>query len=508
MYMDDDGEFYPLGVTLMNLLMWWWKDNAKARAQLKYCVDTGVDYVRLFSSVNWGPDASVDPRWPNYDANFIDCVETIYNEYGLRVHLGVFAGADSWFNNDKNAFVAHMHRICALVKPRSHMFLDFEIVNEGSVTFESDALPADKGKDILRTLTQIAVAESGLTFIGVTSDVPGEPDDRMKPLQVVQTIGWGATEAIAQMARTPSDGGWYEVSQPASDWKRYPQPVHHNEDVGPGASSVTEYDPIKLTTLRATSIMFGGGAWLLHNGAGISGIATPGNANHPPVPANLWETQNIDAIMRGVRGLDRFLPSRATDGRYVDMRLRGAMIGCTAYTKGAPDGAYRAWLCVQDQNWWAIVAGIRGSVSFTPLRSGTMTAYDILNGPVGSLTFAAGQGFSAAPTARDSAGLGTLIIRGTFTDASPIADVPVGVNAWGAWFNDVKTRHGLSVLNQESCEIYDAEISLLGGEGQKDSAGNYRGRCYAPSGNPADLYGKYFDMGTMGGALAFVPRVL
>jgi hypothetical protein len=497
--LDDDGEYYPLNTNIFfNAIYWLDADYEKLRRGLRWARSHGVDDVRAFLTLHFG-NVSVDPRRPDWESLVTRFFDLVYDEFEMRVTPSV-VGPDYWLRTMAD-YETYAHRAARLIHDRATKIRGVEICNEASVT----GLP----KDILRRVTEIIVAESGVALIGATSDVPGEPDDRSKPMQVLQTRAWGCTQAIAQMGRTGADLGWYQVAQPPADWRRYPDPYDHNEPFGPGASSAGSYEPIHLATNRAISIMFGGAAWTLHNGGGIDGLAHAADANHPAVPANPDETQNIDAIMEAVRGVDRWLPPQATDGRYQDMRLQGAMVGCDAWSRGAPQGAYRAWFQLhEDGSWWAVVAGIRGSVTLRPTRSGTLDAFDILEGPVNAATFEPGQSVRLTPTTHDHNELGTLILRGQFTDDAPAPPnaVPWGRAEWGVWFAEVKQRHGLSTLTQAACEIFDAELWLLAGEGEKDSFQQYRGRGYCPTGDPANLYGKYFDMGSFGGPLIYVPR--
>jgi len=493
MWADDHGEFYPLGGVLMNLLMWWRRDQAHARHNLEVLQNQLADYVRIFTSVDWGADLSVDPRWPDYDENFIRCVEACYTEYGLRIHLSVFAGADSWFGTDPTKYEAHCDRIGRLVAGREHMFLDKEAVNEASVTGIPSLMnvprPTPMAAGLLERVARAVNTRIPIALSGATSDPPLAHEDRSKPQQVAPSLAWGCTTGIAQMARYATADGWDEALVPPWIWRRFPVHVHHNEPVGPGASSYAEYDPVRLATLRAAGLICGVGAFVLHNGAGISGVATPGDANHPPVPANLDEMQNIAAIAAALRGLDRWLPPQGTDGALVNGLLPGSMLECSTWRSGhGSDGAYAAYASVREPDVWAVLGGIWTAVTVKMNRAGQLQAYDIVDGLVWEGSFAAGDGLRLAPTALDEHDRGTLILRGTFTDANPMPPTPATTDDWHAWLDDVRARYALGHPDQMAQAVVDGQACYYNAEVQQNSAGDRRGRLYLPSPDPANPY--------------------
>lgn len=483
MFADEHGEWYPYGGVLMNLLYWWRKDRTHAHRQLATLNEELADYVRIFTSVYWG-DLSVDPQWPDYEATFIDCVECCYHDYGLRIHLSVFAGADPWFGTDAAKYEAHCDRIGRLVAGREAMFLDKEAVNEASVTGIPDM-------QLMERIARAVNTRIPLALSGATSDMPTPHTDRGKPQQVAESLAWGCTTGIAQMGRYGTADGWDEALMPPWQWRRFPVPIHHNEPVGPGASSHAEYDPVRLATLRATGILCGVGAFVLHNAAGISGVATPGDATHPSVPANLDEMAHIVAINAACRGVDRFLPAHGTDGSLVNCTLEGSMLyasPCWRTSNQYAGGCYAAYASVREPDFWAVIGGIAGSVQIRSARAGELAAYDLVGGLVLETTMQAGEVLTLSPTTLDAGGRGTIILRGSFSDASPMPPTPTTTDAWHAWLNDVRARFNLVYPDQRSQQIIDGQACFYGAEVQTDSGGSYRGRLYLPSPVPTNPY--------------------
>lgn len=278
---DDTGPFYPLGATLFWAPRGWKFERERVQQNLQFLAKKGTDYVRFLGEVPWqGND--IDPNWPDYEQVMGELVDYIYDVCGMRSQVTLTGGGSF----DKLQLVEKWIRIA---QGRNHKIQSFECSNE-SFQNGPDNATIDRMAGQLRAATNQLVAPSS----------PAGFD----PNSVKALMGASSNFITAHLDRSPGDNGWRHVRQ-TWDFKDVNVPTDHNEPGGPASSVASYTDPLQLVMLRASGIMCGAGAFVLHNGAGVSGQPDPNRGRTP----NLWEMPNIDAIMDAVRAVDSILPT-------------------------------------------------------------------------------------------------------------------------------------------------------------------------------------------------------
>ncbi|HMV66506.1 MAG TPA: NBR1-Ig-like domain-containing protein [Myxococcota bacterium] len=308
--LDESGPFNGLGTTLFWAPWAYRHDRARLEQNLQFIADAGVDYIRVLGSVGsdapWPADSwddrPIDPRWPDYDAVIAGLTDLAWDRYGLRVQWTVFGGVD--FTPTPTDRTALIDRFIAMSRGREQKIILFETANE---PFQN-GFSGPGGIAELRALTQ-RLNDNVDILVGAGAYGEGP--------ELCQVYDGGVADiAIMHYDRTNNfgDGVWRPVRQPWGYWElegacapaTLPPTAANNEPIGPYASVAEDRDPLRLVMAAAVTWIAGQPLYVLHTGAGVRG---GGQADRDRGrPANLWEVENIDATLAGLRNLRARLP--------------------------------------------------------------------------------------------------------------------------------------------------------------------------------------------------------
>lgn len=288
-FVDDTGAFFPLGASLFWALWGWKHDRARTEQNLQLLMEYGFDYIRIFGEVggsSWA-DRTIDPRDSDYESLLADLLDTLYNTYGMRAELTVFAGGTS------APVDLVVNKVLNVIRARPHTILSLEAANEAFQNFPDH--------DLLRS-----VVRELRSFGGLVASSSQE--------------AWLATGALdnditntftLHTDRGVGDGDWRKVRQPW-DAKEFRVPGSNNEPPGPQSSVSMLTDPLRLVMLRAVGILCGMAGFVLHTGAGVrgGGAADLGTGkDYLPRKANIWEYgEQLDTLVSPLRSLDALIP--------------------------------------------------------------------------------------------------------------------------------------------------------------------------------------------------------
>jgi hypothetical protein len=132
-----------------------------------------------------------------------------------------------------------------------------------------------------------------------------------------------------------------------------------------------------LAMYRATSLISGCAAFVLHNGAGVYGRANPALNR----PANLWEVPGIDPIMQAVRDIDQYLPVGVENWSKLNSGWKGSPLVPDAFwPDGADHGCVRVYSAVRRPDYLTVVLGVKRAVALWSLYQADVTIQDPLGG--------------------------------------------------------------------------------------------------------------------------------
>jgi hypothetical protein len=396
-FVDDDGTFYPLGATMMWSLWGWKNDRARLQQNLQFLKQHHWDYVRILGEVDWAAE-TIDPNWPDYQQVLGELIDYAYDVCGLRTELTLVGGVgDPLTLAQKVAPVINAGR--------QHKILDVEIANESSLRPVTLQQLQDAGRYLVQNIPNLVALSSaeGLSVYAPSGTWPGDYGPTLVP-QGIATLG------TVHMDRTFGDDGWRETRQPW-DFKDLPFPVSHNEPIGPRSSVAEETDPMRLAMLRAVGLINGVGAFVLHNGSGVTGQVDPAHNR----PANLWEVPGIDDIMNVVRGIDDWMPQRAGEGQHWNNGWAGdPWVADAFWGDGADHGVNRNYSASTPDGWISTEAGVKDHVVLTASRHSRVEIFDIVKGKTLEVELQAGQTLTLTPDSRDDHGYGAFIIVGHY----------------------------------------------------------------------------------------------
>jgi hypothetical protein len=316
---DDTGIFHPLGVTLFWALYGWKFERSRILEHFDFISSHGFDYVRILGEVDW-TGRSIEPSWPDYPQVIRDCVDTAYDRYGLRTEITVVGGRQ--FDKDTGARrfdpPTLALRVAQALTGAEHKVMHYECANEWS---RLDKVSMDDLFDMAQVLVAatpniVALSDPG----GEREHFADDPDDDVEADadqlaedkveafsgyddMIAVTKAAGASGYVRHPRRSSHDAGWSHVRQ-GYDFKDFPGATWNNEPEGPQSSVVSMTSPLQLACCRLLGIMCGGAGYVLHVGQGVTGMPDPAHGR----PANMWEVDNIDTIMRVVRRADALLP--------------------------------------------------------------------------------------------------------------------------------------------------------------------------------------------------------
>jgi hypothetical protein len=396
-FKDDDGNFYPLGATMFWSLWGWKNDQARLKQNLDFLKQHHWDYVRILGEVDWAGE-TIDPNWPDYQQVLGEFIDYAYDQCGLRTELTLVGGV-----GDPMAIA---QKVAPVINAgRQHKILDIEVANESYQRPVTLQQMQDTGKWLLQNTPNLVALSSaeGLSTYAPTGTWPQDYGPTLVP-QGSATLG------TVHMDRTYGDDGWRETRQPW-DFKDLPFPVSHNEPIGPRSSVAEEVNPMRLTMLRAVGLINGVGAFVLHNGSGVTGQVDPTHNR----PANLWEVPGIDDIMNAVRGLDDWMPQRAGEGQHWNNAWAGnPWVADAFWTDNADHGVNRNYTVSTVDGWISTETGVKGYVVLTSSRHARIEIFDALKGKTGEVELQAGQTLNLMPDSLDDKGYGAYVIVGHF----------------------------------------------------------------------------------------------
>jgi len=350
-FRDDAGTFYPLGATLFWAARGWKFERDRVQQNIAFLAKHGYDYFRLLGEVGW-KNNDIDPRWPDYRQVMGELIDWTYDVQGLRVEVTLMGGGTG---------VDPMHGVEAwieIARGREQKILSFEAANE---SFQN----GPDADTIHRMCGRLQQALPNLV-------APSSPAE-FSPEQVKLLAGTACNLATAHLDRTFGDDGWRAVRQ-AWDFKDVSCAVSHNEPIGPASSVRPCDDALILTMLRATGILCGGGAFVLHSGAGVSGLPDPGRGRTP----NLWEMPNIDVIMDAVRGIDAILPAGVENWTRTNDGWAAPKIPLRAAVWDAATGPVKHYAALSGDQFVQMPHGIKDRLVLEASRDCTLKAYDPL----------------------------------------------------------------------------------------------------------------------------------
>lgn len=347
-WVDDDGPFSPLGATLM------WAldglhigDSARVGKNLDYLHDNHFDYVRIMATLGWiGNDAqgqplpNIDPCWPDYEEVLADFIDATYDTYGMRTLISIMDRGVA-MNPIKIA-----RKIASIIPGREHKILYVEMSNEGN------------GVDAEQMRQMVAIIKPTGILTAPTS-WQSAPNGDLPALMSYTRANVGTSHPDRDLT-SPLDADWRQARQ-GWDASRVSFAMDLNEPVGPRSSIEENTDPLQLAMLRACGIIAGSGAFVLHNGAGVSGRIDPAHNR----PANLWEVPGIYFIEEAVRSIDQFIPEGAenwtkTQGNINDPANPLRADHCWT-DDNAAYGVVRLFSAYTDHEFVSLTLGVKGS---------------------------------------------------------------------------------------------------------------------------------------------------
>lgn len=405
-WVDDQGEFYPLGETLMWALRGQKFEPQRVRDNVKYVADKKFDFVRILGEVGWSGNDIVPCRWDDYEQVLASFLDMAYDDYGVRTELTLVGGGTGCDYMDL------ARKVVRVVRQRPEKVLALEVSNEGQI----------KDARLMLQLVTFLHAELPQHFIAATdagngigfTAPPGENPEVYGTHFYFQS---GATYATVHLSRETRlvDGYWRHVRQ-SWDFKNFAQPMSHNEPCGPRSSVAECTQPIHLVMSRAVGILNGLGAYVLHNGAGVSGQVDAARNR----PANLWEVPGIGEIMDRLRALDTILPRGAMNGlhyRCCDQREH-PLVSTNVWTGEGADPSYgvvRDYATDRgDGTFLVMPIGIKDHADMVAARACTVRIIDPLTLSEETRSLNAGERLRLVPSSRDEAGMGAFVIVGSY----------------------------------------------------------------------------------------------
>lgn len=394
-YVDDTGAWYPYGGTLM----WWLRgvkyDRARVKDNQRFLALQGCDFQRALGHVDWLGN-EIDWTWSITEEILGYGLDYSFGEFGLRTSMSLLGARLP----DADA-IELCRRFAAIVAKRPHTILDVDCGNEATV----NQMPMITLQHMAQTLR-----DAGLPHILSLTDAEHAGlnwlEVRRGDLQVR-----GANSMTSHPDRAAGDDGCRVMRQPY-DCRDLTWTIHMEEPIGPRSSVAECTDPLQLAMLRANGIAHGEGAFILHNGAGVAGQVDPAHNR----PANLWEVENIDAMMQAVRNVTRIMRPNAGEGRHWNNQLNNPFRATSIW----PDdghGANRRYTVEYADGFCAITFGVVSPAAYRCDRACRLEVFDpVIGAVIQDVLMPAGGEITLRPRTLDAFGHGAFIVKGTFTD--------------------------------------------------------------------------------------------
>ena len=321
---DDAGVFHPLGLTFFWALFGWKYERARIMAHLKWFATKRFDYLRILGEVDW-QGRSIEPLWPDYEDILQGFVDAAY-DHGMRTEVTIVGGRQFDDAGRRRMIPSTFaKRVSDALRDRAHKVMHFECCNEWN---RLDKCSMD---DLRKMGTILSMSSPNLASLSCPAgerehaQMSDEQYETLmlaedKPTQysgyddmILATKQSGCSAFTIHPRRSSHDAGWSHVRQ-GYDFKDFPGPTWNNEPEGPQSSVVSMSNPLQLACCRLLGIMCGGAGYVLHVGQGVTGVSDPAHGR----PGNMWEVDNIDAIMDAVRGCDVLMPDGIENWRVVN----------------------------------------------------------------------------------------------------------------------------------------------------------------------------------------------
>jgi len=360
---DDNGHFHALGMTMFWAYQGWTRERDRFKQNIEFLRPYDYDYVRVLGQVAW-PGWEINPDDAGYETTWGEIIDYLYDEAGLRVEFSILGDSGDY---DPLAICAKVARV---LKGREHKVMLLEMTNENKVD--------------VPTMVQMAEymrANTGVALIALSSPQGNEQ------LLIDGFHQAGCTAFTVHPERDDPDGtGWRQVRQ-AWGFKDFPGVICDNEPTGPHASIEEQSDPLVLTMMRANCHLCGAAQFILHVADMVRGQPDPAHNRQ----ANLWEIANIDAILRGPRGIDGWLAPGIENWQHTSQHGSTSRVGdqpllargiWSDNVPGEPFGVDRAYGGVSGGSWVEVLNGSKDYVELTPAHALHAEAVDPLTGAI------------------------------------------------------------------------------------------------------------------------------
>lgn len=385
---DDTGVFHPLTMTLMWAYHGWMHERDRLNENIQFLKPYNFDGVRIGAQLT-GAGWDANPLDPGYEQNMAELIDYLYAVAGLRTEL--FAVGDTGAQPMGLAI-----SIANIVRGREHKILSLEASNESHATIDEMV----EMVRFWRTSTQVPL-------LALTS-----PGDLAALLQAYDRAG--ATEFTVHTER--GGDAWRMVRQ-GRDLQQFPGIVNSNEPPGPHSSIASITAPRTLAMLRANCLIGRAPKFCLHVADMVAGQVDPAHGR----VANLWEIDNIDQILKVVRGVDRWFPEGceqwATASVHGDDQGNVTPAGPIPllpdriWSDGFDHGVDRAYALVDGGRFVQVLNGVRDRVELTARGAMDITVIDPLTGEGEHTTLADGGKWSLAGDAEPTR---AYIVTGNF----------------------------------------------------------------------------------------------
>lgn len=414
LWLDDEGQFFPLGGSLFWLLSVVRTDPGKVAKNLALFRDHRFDYVRILCEVAGGfwsqePSRVIDPRWPDYRAVLAQGIDLAW-DHGQRVELTLVGGGTPPLDGQAFDYMRLAEAVVDVVKDgRLHRVMNLEVTNENQLKDDQKLVQVlaylRKQLPHLVAGTDATNGDHGLGEVGGTTWF----FDRGANLG---TLHLQRDSRKIERAIRPIRQSW--------DFRGFGKALSANEPIGPLSSVASDSDPMRLAFNRAVGILNGTGAWVLHNGAGVYGKVDPAHGR----PADLWEVPGIDRIMAAVRGVDAWLPANLPNWQHFNHGWAGEpttadSIWIDSQAGDRDHGVVRNYQARSGGRWLAFPLGIKDRVGLRVNQASEIQVIDLAgDGVIDQRTVGAGEVVQLKPHGRpttdrdDPESWGCLLVSG------------------------------------------------------------------------------------------------
>lgn len=358
MTVDDDGPFYPLGLTFMWSLQGRKYERARYEDNYDWAASKGFDFTRPLLEVlggAWKDKLAIDPTapewadWADVVRGHLDYVRSLGMRSGITI-TGKGSKTDRvWLADQAGAIVADGREEAVIVGEMQN-----EFYNGG------DPL------DVLRKMSDAFRARAPRNLTALSSCMPGQAAAREEMKSASRAAGVSSLHDHTERAGEGPEGdyGWRDGRQPYNATGDGPLQTADWEGSGPGSSGAQLTKPLLLAMKRFVAAMCGAPVFTLHTGTGVYGDGRPSSDGFPR-PPNFWEIANIDAIVSALRSLDVLMPPGMPN--WANGNVVGYPLQPHAGWEGTHgEGVNKAYASIApDGRWVQAPCGVRNFVRLT-----------------------------------------------------------------------------------------------------------------------------------------------